>query len=353
MSILDDINKIISKHYFNNDAVENVSSKYEIKDCSKGCDNNVFAITFKHDSSRIIIRKPKSIDCDTPAMHTPLMQSIVMKLYASVGVSVPSLIFLDENDEYSIETYMPENDLGEIYIKPTDMNDVDKQNIFTHIGRELGKMHSIKTCGYGDIKYYSKSSNDGDTPQLEGNLTEWIQFFNQDVPDQIESCLKNDYYLLNILQHYASVDQVVNDLHSLFNQAKQYLLSFNQPCLVHADVCSNNIRVSKESISDGTVTSLKYIGLIDFADGKSGDGLYDIGRILHHVYGDWSFIECIEQGYFQGDNSGKFSIDQQRIIVFYALSFCIWLLDISENNQEIIKYNTILNNLLKLYRKMK
>ncbi|EGC28866.1 hypothetical protein DICPUDRAFT_43687 [Dictyostelium purpureum] len=324
-----------------------------IKDCSKGCDNNVYLISLENgsDDDKVIIRIPrhlKSEDC--PIMHTPLMQSTILNVLTDaelelIDIQIPKLISLDtKNDQYMIESYIPECDLSEIFSIPSEMNDDQIKRVFSKVGEILYRVHSVKTTKFGSLQ----------NTKLEGAFDNWRDFFEPCIIEQFESIQIDLDYIQKTHQEFQSTNEIRHFLTNFYNQdIKQTLTEFNKPCLVHADLCSNNIRVNKINKSDPNQI-IKVLGIIDFADGISGDGLYDLGRILSHVYGDWRFIEAMESGYFKQDpNIKQFTKTQYKQIIFYALSFCVWLLDISSEDSDFKKYNKILSNLILLIKKYK
>ncbi|EGG18428.1 hypothetical protein DFA_03922 [Cavenderia fasciculata] len=349
---IEKVNNILKKHY----PTWLVDNNVTIKDCSKGYDNDVYVVSNQQDDNNqttIVIRIPRKDgkDQDRPAMHAVRMQARVMERYKGAGVPVPSVLARDDDrlDRYMIESYMPQADLSEIYTEFPFKVPVDQsKSTFQEVGRLLVKMHSVKTEKYGGMV-----QEEEDLPHrpLRGELDHWIEYFS-DFMESAKSCLeKNLFDTKNILQDYKDGDQVYNILDQFYQEVSIHLKEFNTPCLVHADVCSNNIRMVKLEQGQGQEQEQYRVnGIIDFADAISGDGLYDIGRILSHVYGDWSFIEYIENGYFESDNK-QFTTTQTKLIKFYALFFCVWLLDVTGDNQsDNTKYNIILNNLLKLIK---
>ncbi|KAN0041491.1 hypothetical protein ACTFIV_004032 [Dictyostelium citrinum] len=337
----------------------------EIKDCSKGCDNLVYLVSLKKlnnynknnssidnddnndgdNEEKIIIRIPKLLgDEDCPIMHTPMMQAELLKVlkemkFNEIDTMVPNL--LSNDHQFVIESYIPSQDLSELFSKPSQMNDIQIKQVFTKIGTILKRIHSKSTPnGYGSLKNI----------QLEGSLSNWNDYFEVDFIKQFDT-MEINIEIMNTSNNnnnykFRDRDEVINCLKQFYyNHVKPYLLEFNKPTLVHADLCSNNIRINKCKNNNDDI---KVTGIIDFADSISGDGLYDIGRILSHVYGDWRFIEAIEIGYCE--NSSTFKQTQLKMIIFYALSFCCWLLDISNTEDDILKYNQILSSLLNHYK---
>ncbi|EFA79435.1 hypothetical protein PPL_07853 [Heterostelium album PN500] len=330
--------------------LEFTDDRFTIKDCSKGYDNNVYIVnTDAIDSERVVLRIPRLLeDEDCPPMHTPRMQAAILKVLGDHGLPVAKLLAVE--DSYLLETYIEQCDLSEFYRSTLDIPDTVGQHIFSQVGTVLRGIHQIETGGrYGYLQ----------TLDLRGDRDHWHQFFS-DIPSQIESCKENQLYRLKLIDDYTNNEDLSRYLQQYYQNSIDLLKELEEqnnyirPRLIHADLCSNNIRVrGKKSNNNNNNNSnaeleLELVGIIDFADCLAGDGLYDIGRILSHCYCNWKFIEAIGSTYTE---SGKFSSLQIKLIHFYAFSFCIWLLDSSlDDDNDIIKYNTILNNLLKLIK---
>lgn len=335
-----------------------------IKDCSKGCDNNVFLVTLaSHVATQIeqpqeqqasssssmllniIVRIPRKLHHDDDKtvaeqnelqfpvmpMHRPCKQAWVLRLIneqcADLGLSVPKLIALDTvNDRYMIESYVPGIDMSDVELTPSQL-----QRVIFELGDVMRKLHSIRLKKFG----YMSEEHDG-----VAQYDSWYQLFEPEFMNNVQLCHRSGF-----ITH--SVSEQLNDI---WNDMKSYLQSFRDPCFVHSDLCSNNIRltfadelnVNSENLAV-CEREVHISGIIDFADLMSGDGLYDIGRFLSHMGGDWSVVQTLEQSY------GSFDQSQVDAIRFYALYFCTWLLSLCKTETSILKYQTVLNKLLALY----
>ena len=102
-----------------------------------------------------------------------------------------------------------------------------------------------------------------------------------------------------------------------------YLTAFNDPILVHGDISSENIHVLNGHLN----------GVIDYADCLCGDGLYDIGRFLVFVKGEWRYVDAIAQGYKLSHSEKSWTNIEKKCIRFYACYFALWM----ASNDEIMK----------------
>ena len=101
-----------------------------------------------------------------------------------------------------------------------------------------------------------------------------------------------------------------------------YLVEFRNPVLVHGDMSSENIRVLNGHLN----------GVIDYADCLCGDGLYDIGRFLLFVKGEWKYIDAIAPGYKSSNSEKSWTKSEKQCIRFYACYFALWM----KSDNEII-----------------
>ncbi|GAM27052.1 hypothetical protein SAMD00019534_102270, partial [Acytostelium subglobosum LB1] len=319
------------------------ATRISIKDSSKGYDNDVYIVSYgipnEPDYDRVVLRLPR--DCsEGPAMHTARMQAAMLSLLNKHMLPVPRL--LAETENYVIESFIESCDLSDIYTTPLDMPTHAIKSVFNRVGEILRQFHCVprpsSATGYGELI----------NEQFQGALPDWLTFFDRDIPNQIASCQSRGLFDL-ALHGLSSQDEAAITLTKYFESVKEYLKKFDRPCIVHADMCSGNIRVKTKEEEDNN-QSVTVVGIIDFADCLAGDGLYDIGRILSHCYGDWRFVEAIEERYCNNSvddgRCGAFTEEQKAMIKFYAFSFCIWLMDMLGDDQESVqKYNRILKNL--------
>jgi aminoglycoside phosphotransferase (APT) family kinase protein len=192
------------------------------------------------------------------------------------------------------------------------------------LAHSLAALHSIKTEGYGPLC--------NTIPR--GLYENWTDHFIS-FPPRLEKCFN------------MSTDMKANCL-KIYNDIHPVLQHFTHPSLVHGDVCGSNIRIQHDS----STNEWKFSGLIDFGDAMSGDYLYDFGRLLSHIYGDWKILTTLYESYISYRNTSNdhiqssLSPSQIQRIQFYAISFSVWMWSMRNENDHIVKYETILKNLL-------
>jgi len=316
-----------------------------IKDTSKGCDNFVFIVELQSVASNenedsaagdddddlltVVVRVPqksgeqqetsndddeKEFTFESFPMHRPCKQAWVLNLIQKYvpDLSVPRLLALDlANDSYMIESYIPGRDMAD-----WELSSSQQQGIILELGSVMKKLHSIPLSKFG---YMS---------EVEGvaQFDNWYQMFSDDYVSNVQQCADSGFIS----------KETEGQLNQIFTDMRAYLESYDTPGFVHADLCSNNIRLKLDEQSGAVTIS----GIIDFADLISGDGLYDIGRFLSHMGGNWSMVTLLEQTY------GTFEPQQLNAIRFYALYFCTWLFSMCKTEESITKYRTILDRLL-------
>lgn len=101
----------------------------------------------------------------------------------------------------------------------------------------------------------------------------------------------------------------------IYLSTEPYLSAFCKPVLLHGDISSENIRVL-----DGHLN-----GVIDYADCLCGDGLYDIGRFLVFLKGEWKYIDAMALGYKSTHGEKQWSKKERECIRFYACYFALRL----------------------------
>eukprot|EP01133_Synstelium_polycarpum_P004088 gene4088-4766_t len=259
------------------------------------------------------------------------MQQTAMQMLRDANLPVPQSIAIGR--QYLVETYMPEYDLNELFQLPSMISDRQCLDIFKQVGVILKSLHGVKFKGYGEL------TRQESTGQLQGVFNNWSEYFDRDYPLQVIAIAKRHLFNQTTCdQLYMTHDQLIEYMAVIYDRIRPHLLSFDDPSFLHTDLCNNNIRVS---IASGSIDNLadlnvKVNGIIDFADAISGDGLYDIGRMLSHARGDYRFVDAIAAGYF----NSPITAHQKEMIIFYALSFASWMLEISDKPDELVKYNT-------------
>eukprot|EP01080_Neovahlkampfia_damariscottae_P010220 gene10220-2640_t len=296
MSINEEINRIVCQYY------NEKSTKYTTKDFSKGCDNLVYLISVKNESS-IILRIPKKSQETRPPQHSPKHLKWTLEKCTSAGVKVPR--HLDSTESYYIEEYISGFDVSEV---SKELSKQEILEIYQQVGAELKKIHSIQTTKYS---YMSSIPGIGNSENLFNSI-------ETDVLENSKTVFTKNNGILNETQMIL--------FPKILQKYKKYLMEFSDPRLVHCDITNNNLRVEK-------INGKFFLkAIIDFSDCCSTDPLMDLGEIFEEFNCDWEFISAIEIGY------GKiFTSFEKEIIVFYAMTYSIWL-EHKENIEYCLNY---------------
>ncbi|CAF4528671.1 unnamed protein product, partial [Didymodactylos carnosus] len=146
--------------------------------------------------------------------------------------------------------------------------DVNHELISFEICKELGEylcaLHSIEMQQFGYMGEHKGT----------GVYLSWYQMFELDFNNLV---LKQPAFLDN--EQYEQIKQI-------YLSIKTYLIEFNRSVLIHGDIAGDNVRIS--SSLNGHLN-----GIIDYGDCLCGDGLYDLGRLLVFVRGEWKYIDDI------------------------------------------------------------
>jgi len=279
--------------------VSKSSAIVELKDCSIGHDQTVFSI--KTDSSfEAIIKIPLSSyrekdDSDFFPMHLPNKQAWLLKaLEQQKQILCPHLLYLDPKNKFFIETFVPEANLKEVM---DQVSENEMKHILNDLGTTMKGLHQVKSMKFGYISFDDNN---------HGKFDNWLDMFNE-YHKSLEECTE-----------VVDMDEaIVQKIKEIYNEQRDYLASFNEPCLLHADLSFNNIRVRREN------EKWRLSAVIDFADVLSGDPLLDFGQFLGDRCGDWKVIDLMEETYLDG---AKFTTSQRKLIRFYAIYYCLWWL---------------------------
>lgn len=292
---------IVGQHYPN-------ATMARIEDHSRGCDNWIYSVTLCDSSSamtdRIVVRIPRKLsEPNCPVMHSPRFQGLMLTTLTSHGIPVPKL--LHESSDYLIESYLGETDLSEVV-----SNDSKQMTeILSKMGYYVKKMHSIDCCQrFGYIVDFDSNSK-----KFLGKYETWIAMFAEEWPQNLMGCLSK--LLID--------EDMFSLLSQLFARVEPYLKSYCEPKLLHSDICGSNARV----VFNRRTNSYEFNGLVDWADAMCGDPTYDLGELLISYSADRTVIEMFERGY------GKLSQVENRMIVFYAIHYNLWLLNSSVLSQ--------------------
>ena len=271
-----------------------------------------------------------------PALQAALLGLLKRLLPPATAALLPAPLFCSSSAPplFLVEVFVPGCDLSTLLPLPP----APLRPLFGHIGRCLRHLHSIRCSQFGAIEAIS-----GDSPL--GRLPSWASVFSA-FRSRLRLCPLSPLLTSSLLH--------------LYHAQLPFLTSFDQPCLVHSDVNSSNIRVIATSPSSSPSSPLLQLsGLIDFGDAQAGDGLYDVGRLLSHWKGDWAVVEWVECGYLgEGgcqQQQRQWSEEERGRIRFYAASFAVWMLshhagtattDCQERCQCQCKYVDILERLM-------
>jgi aminoglycoside phosphotransferase len=242
--------------------VELGSKVDSIKDSSFGGDHLIFIAKIKKKMFvlRYSLRNKNSI----------AIQKAVSESWREKDVKVPKTIIF--NKKYLIEECIPGLDANAAKLSKTE-----KKKVFRELGFQLRKMHSVRESGYGDFISARK-----------GRYKSWKSF-----------C---DIYFLKSLRGSLKKGRVsraeYDNAREIYKNYSPHLKSFNKPTLLHGDLCLPNFMVDKG----------KFSGIIDLADARCGDPLFDIGTLHQHTR-DEDLIRELLRNYKKTDFN---------LIIFYA-----------------------------------
>jgi len=229
-------------------------------------------------------------------------------------VICPQLLYLDPNDKFFIETFLPEANLGEA----RDVSEDEFRGIMHDFGRNVKSLHDIKLKKFGNIALEGVG---------QGRFDNWLDMFWDFFP-----CLKECAKEINMDE--ATYERIKE----IYAEQKDYLIAFNDPRLLHADLSYNNTRVCPKN------GKWSFSGLIDFADALAGDPLFDFGEFLGDCSGSWKEVSLMEETYLDG---GKFTTTQRKLIRFYAVYFCLWWITVTHKEKKE-KHSKTLYNLVNM-----
>jgi len=292
------------------------------KDFLIGTDNNCIYIK-SSTGKEAVIKIPRYLHEDQAfedkkPMHHPFKQAWILELLKKNNCVCPDLIYVDPNDKFLIEKFVPEKNYLEAEV------DITKENqkiILDQLGQNIRKMHQIKSSKYGYLVLEKEN---------EGSYETWSSFFDR-FEGVLEGCEK---------QGFLKADQV-EKLRNIRSLQTEYLANFNDPCILHADLCTRNFLVHM-------VADMYHLSaIIDFANIIAGDPCYDIGNLLCELGGDLDIIPLLEKGYFM--NGGAFKQEQRKAIIFYAIWYCLWNLYPPENDISLENNTKVLYKLIDSY----
>ena len=273
------------------------------KDFFIGTDSNCIYVKSSSGNEAVVkipryLHEAQALEDQKP-MHHPFKQAWILKTLKNLNILCPNLLYLDPDDKFLIEQFIPEKNYLEAEPEITRQ---ERGTILSHLGQNLRLMHEVKSSKYGYLVLEKEN---------EGSYETWVSFFDR-LEGVLQECKKHGF-----LQ-----DDKIQIIEDIKKDQTEYLTNFNDPRILHADLCTRNLLVKKN------MTSYELSGLIDFANIIAGDPLYDIGNILCEFGGEWEVIE-LEKGYF---TQGSFNNEQKKVVIFYAIWFCLWNFDFSQND---------------------
>lgn len=300
------IGEIIHAHFGDTVEIEQVNT------VSKGLESTVQIVYLSNDTT-LVVKQAKSKN--TTSANYALCAQVLQVLHQH-QVVVPQVLFHNAEQNYIIESS----------IGTCDLSDIDSKQWYAlpakfwqDLGVSLKNMHSIATSNFGPLQ-----------SATQGQHKSWYTWF-----------AKMDHYLAYAKQAM-QIDQnaknkvLYESICTILQQMQFYLQHATfEPCLLHADVCSNNIRVTWNDQEDHQIGKAQFAGLIDVADAMSGDKWYDLGRLLSHVQGEWKYIFMMQYDILL----------DIKVIRGYAVYFALWMMYAFDN---VSKYSAILQALVQL-----
>ena len=167
---------------------------------SKGWDHKVFIANTE--KGKFVIRIP------IKDKNKLKLQAWVCKRWKSIGVSVPEPLVIKK--DFLIETCIEGKDIEDAKLTKKQTYD-----FFLELGKQLKKMHSVKTNSFG---YFKK--------EMRGKYKTWHSFIGNDFLKNIKFCLKK--------KRISKI--MANKLMQYYEDNKVYLEKFNNPKLLHTDL---------------------------------------------------------------------------------------------------------------------
>ena len=121
---------------------------------------------------------------------------------------------------------------------------------------------------------------------------------------------------------------IVEELEDLYSRHRDYLVEFNEPRLLHGDLCSDNVIVSLVAATEGGEVAeegrdrrvYELSGIVDFCDVITGDPLYDFAEILG-ITADWKDMRGLLEGY--GRNLTEADM---QVVHLYGAFLCVYFM---------------------------
>ena len=213
----------------------------DTKDFMIGTDNNCI-YDKSSTGNEAVIKIPrylheKNAFEDKKPMHHPFKQAWILELLKKNDFLCPDLLYIDPNDKFLIEKFIPEKNYLEA---ETEITEDNRKIILQQLGENLKKMYEIKSSKYGYLILEKEN---------EGSYETWSSFFDR-FEGVLEGCEK---------QGFLQEDQI-KKLKNIKSDQNEYLINFSDPRILHADLCTRNFLVKKTS------DTYQLSGIIDFAN---------------------------------------------------------------------------------------
>jgi tRNA A-37 threonylcarbamoyl transferase component Bud32 len=138
------------------------------KDCSKGCDNLVYLLSFhnpnqfkeemekeeinnKENKQYMILKFPKKDKSTRPPAHSTIHLQWFIKECNKKNIKVPNVLYYDE--QIIIEEYLDGIDVSELIKKHNGVIKANDEicNIYEEVGKDVKKLHEIKTKMFSEM----------------------------------------------------------------------------------------------------------------------------------------------------------------------------------------------------------
>ena len=223
------------------------------------------------DNGDVMVRIPR----DDPNRKKLKVHAWASQQWLKRGIPVPKVLAI--GDGYLIEKRIDGVDMAKADLSVSQQRDVMHQ-----LGEYLQKMHQVKTTGFGEFV------KDG-----VGKEKTWKEVVDPIFSEQIIAIRKSK--LLS--------EKFIDQIKKIYN-ASTDVLDFNDPRLIHADLCPDNIMVEAGRLS----------GIIDLADAMSGDPMCDLATVHRE-----NFKINLSKNLFE--SYGEVDL---RKVEFYALVESVW-----------------------------
>lgn len=203
-------------------------------------------------------------------------ESEVMKVAKNAGVPVPSTILVDDSRSIVPFDYMITSKIaGQVMKEVTKNNPTIQREYLAQIGEYLGKLHQVKTKGYGFF-----DNNLAKQGELSG-----IHKSNQ---EHFLSALDADEQFHKSYPQHLDPNLVSSALAYLKDNLS--LTRCDSPTIVHNDIADWNTIVQGSFVT----------GIMDWDECFSGDPVFDFATAS--LFYDDSQMECLVNGYLKSNN---------------------------------------------------